>query len=96
MGYLMKVEDRLEARVIYVFVQEEQRMEVIISNISRDLEANSKIEGRPVTLYYQVLLLDVTYMATFAGDNIYYQVRMTGVTEDEFVIYLQQMINLLN
>jgi len=96
-GSLMEVEGKLEARVTYVFVQGKQRIEVMISNMPRDLETNSKIEGQPVALYYQELfLIDTTYIAIFVEDNIYYRVRMTGVTEDEFVIHLKEMINLLN
>ena len=88
-------EDVLQLRASYTFVGEENSIELMLSNATDRLETNSVLEGRELALYYQVMLLETTYIAIFIENDIQYQVRMRG-TEEEFMTHLKKILNFLN
>ena len=83
-------------RVQYLFEREDSSLRVMINNHTDYVSTNSIFNGFPLALYYQTMLLETTFIAEFLEDGIYYQIEATGLTEEEFIKYLQEILNFLN
>jgi len=83
-------------RVQYLFQRGDSSIHVMINNHTDSVSTNSILDNFPLALYYQVMLLDTTFIAEFLYDEIYYQIEATRLTEEEFIDYLQGVLDFLN
>jgi len=97
--YLQNVSWRIDedhVRIHYSFERESASIQVMLNNSTETVSTNSILNDFPLALYYQVMLLDTTFIAEFLHHDIYYQIQATGLTEEEFITYLSKIINFLN
>jgi len=85
----------LEARGIYVFSNGDRRIEIALTYRDAPLETNSIVGERAIALYYHESLLEVTYMALFMEGDHLYHVRGMGLTEEQFVAYVEKILRFL-
>ena len=88
--------DEKNARIQYLFAREDVSIHVMINNHTDDLATNSILNNFPLSLYYRTILLETTYTAEFLDEEIYYQIEVTGLAEDEFIDLLIGMLDFLN
>ena len=83
-------------RIQYIFEHNNSSLRIMVNNHTDSVSTNSILNDLPLALYYQIMLLDITYFTEFLDNEIYYQIVATGLTEEEFVNYLKEIINFLN
>ena len=84
--------DEKDMRIQYFFAREGATIQVMINNHTDSVTSNSILNDFPLALYYRIVLLETTYTAEFLDDEIYYQIEATGLTEEEFIEYLEEML----
>ena len=80
-------------RIQYVFEQGDSSIYVMINNHTDYVATNSILNGFPLALYYRIMLLETTFIAEFLDGEIYYQIEVTGLTEEDFIDYLKIILN---
>ena len=83
-------------RVQYLFEREDSSIRMMINNYTETVQTNSILNNFPLALYYRTMLLETSFITEFLHDEIYYQIEATGLTEEEFIDYLQEILNFLN
>jgi len=88
--------DGERVRIQYIFERDGASIQMMLNNYTETVMTNSILNDFPLALYYQVMLLNRTFIAEFLHQDIYHQIHATGLTEDEFIHYLKEIINFLN
>jgi len=90
------VVDGDDVRVQYFFEQESSSIRVMINNHTDSVTTNSILNDLPLALYYQIMLLDTTYIAEFLHNGVYFQIEAIQLTEEEFIEHLEIILDFLN
>lgn len=88
--------DNETVRVLYLFENNDQSVELMLNNQTDTIATNSVLNDMPLALYYRILLTEKTFIAEFIVEDLYYQLRATGLTETEMVTLLEEIFDFLN
>ena len=80
----------------HIFERNGASISVMLNDYTHSVSTNSILNDLPLALYYRVMLLETTFVAEFLHNGIYYQIEATGLNEEEFVDYLQEILIFLN
>lgn len=83
-------------RIQYLFERDDVSIHIMLNNYTDSVSTNSILNDIPIALYYRAVLLETSFIAEFLYDETYHQIEAIGLTEEEFVDYLQEIINFLN
>ena len=83
-------------RIQHVFERNDSSMRILLNNRIDYVSTNSILNDLPLALYYRVMLLETTFIAEFLYNDIYYQIEAVGLSEEEFIDYLKEIIKFLN
>jgi len=80
-------------RMLYEFENDESTLRLMVNNQTTDVSTNSILNDRPLALYYRIMLVETIFIAEFLIEDIYYQLEVTGLTEEEMVQLLKEIFN---
>lgn len=83
-------------RIRYHFEDQDITLRITVDNKAEVANYNSTINDLPLGLYYWMMLTQTTYIAEFINHNLYYQIEITGVSEETFLNHLQKIITFIN
>jgi len=88
--------DEEAVRILYEFESNDASLRLMLNNQTDEVATNSTLNNIPLALYYRVLLIETTFIAEFLIEEVYYQLEVTGLTEEEMVLLLEEIFDFLN
>ena len=88
-------QETTEPTLTYVFIRESASIQLIATRSLTDFQPNTTLDQRSLSLYYEADPEGNVYRGVFIENEIGYEVIGRGLTDEEFLEYLQDIIEFL-